>query len=69
MRNPNPGRPEQRACPRGGGGRAQPSTYYPRTSPIHLTFGPAGEAVDESAEEDATAEWLAHVQAGRINSA
>jgi hypothetical protein len=46
----------------------------PRTSPvlsgaegpIHATFGPAGEASNESAEFDATAEWLAHVEAGRI---
>jgi hypothetical protein len=57
--NPNPVRPERS---RG----AQPSCFYPRTRPIHATFGPAGEAPNESAEEDATAEWLAHVEAGRI---
>ncbi len=39
---------------------------YPKTSPIHATFGPAGEAANETAQEDATAEWLAHVEAGRI---
>jgi hypothetical protein len=38
----------------------------PRTSPIHVISGPAGEAPNESAEFDATAEWLKHVEAGRI---
>ncbi len=37
---------------------------FPRKTPIHVTFGPAGEAVNESAEEDATAEWLTHVEGG-----
>ena len=37
-----------------------------RDSPINRTFGPAGEVSNDGAEEDATAEWLAHVQAGRI---
>jgi hypothetical protein len=38
----------------------------PRERPIHVTLGPAGEASDEGAGFDAAAEWLAHVEAGRI---
>ena len=37
-----------------------------RERPINRTFGPAGEVSNDGAEEDAAAEWLAHVQAGRI---
>jgi hypothetical protein len=39
---------------------------YARVRPIHATFGPAGEAPNEGAEEDAAAEWQKHVDAGRI---
>jgi hypothetical protein len=42
---------------------------YPRNRPIHATFGPPGTASNESAEFDATAEWLAHVEAGKIGGA
>jgi len=34
--------------------------------PLNLTFGPAGEVSNDRAEFDATREWLAHVEAGRI---
>jgi hypothetical protein len=40
-----------------------------RERPIRVTFGPAGEASNEAAEFDAAAEWLAHVEAGRIGGA
>ncbi len=36
--------------------------------PITLTFGPGGEVANDGAEFDATVEWLAHVEAGRIGS-
>ena len=37
-----------------------------RSGPIHVTFGPAGTASNESVEFDATAEWLNHIEAGRM---
>ena len=39
-----------------------------RDRPINRTFGPEGEVSNDGAEEDAAAEWLAHVRAGRIGS-
>jgi hypothetical protein len=58
------------AKPRDGDGftpsPALPYQTCPRHRPIHVTFGPAGEASNEAAGFDATAEWLAHVEAGRI---
>ena len=42
------------------------ASAYARDRPIHVTFGPAGESPDERANADAAAEWLAHVEAGRI---
>ena len=34
--------------------------------PLYLSFGPAGLVSRDQEELDATAEWLKHVEAGRI---
>lgn len=44
--------------------RALPASPKPATN--DLPAGPAGEASVEQAELDAAAEWLKHVEAGRI---
>ncbi len=43
----------------------------PEDSPVSRPFGPAGEALPENGyvQEDAAAEWLVHVLAGRIGPA
>ena len=58
-----PGLPKT-PLPRAGEGRVG-ATSCPRKSPIHKTSGPAGEALNEGTQEDATAAWLAHVRAGQ----
>ena len=54
--------------PRTRSGGSRGASPPPSDRPINRTFGPEGEVPNDGAEEDATAEWLAHVQAGRIGA-